>query len=60
MLITKESLSKFRDIYSIEFSEELSDEDADRKARFLLNLFTAIYRSPVELIREDNTNLDIV
>ena len=55
MSASKEGLDQFRAIYSREFGEELSTEDADRKARLLLNLYIAIYRSPIELIREDLT-----
>jgi hypothetical protein len=45
-------LEKFRSIYLDEFGDSLSDEEAERKARMLLNLYLAVYRSVVEVIKE--------
>jgi hypothetical protein len=45
-------LSEFKDIYLKEFNETLSDEDAERKARAVLNLYLAVYGSVVDSIKE--------
>ncbi len=38
-------LNGFKDIYLKEFNEILSDEDAERKARAVHNLYLAVYES---------------
>lgn len=53
MLISKDSLEQFKAIYTSEFGEDLNDIDLEEKARMLLNVFTAIYRSPIDLVRDD-------
>ena len=45
-------LEKFKSIYRDEFNEDLSDEDAERKARMLLNLYLTVYTSVVNIVRE--------
>jgi len=50
------SLDDFRTAYMQEYGESLSENDLERKARFLLNLYRTIYRSPVEAIRQDEIN----
>jgi len=40
-------LEQFKKIYLDEFNERLSDEDAERKARVLLDLYIAVYGSLV-------------
>lgn len=53
MSASKESLREFQALYRTKFGEELSDKDLDRKARLLLNLYIAIYKSPIDIIRKD-------
>jgi len=43
---------RFKKIYLDEFGEHLSDEDAERKARLVHNLYLALYRSAREVIKE--------
>jgi hypothetical protein len=45
-------LEKFKSIYRDEFNEDLSDEDAERKARMLLNLYLSVYTSVVDVVHE--------
>lgn len=45
-------LEKFKSIYRDEFKEDLSDEDAERKARMLLNLYLSVYTSVVDVVHE--------
>jgi hypothetical protein len=45
-------LERFKKIYLDEFGEHLSEEDAERKSRALVNLYLAVYRSVVDVIRE--------
>ena len=45
-------LDRFKGIYLDEFGENLSDEDAERKARLVLNLYLAVYRSVLDVIKE--------
>ncbi len=42
-MISKESLEKFKRLYKEQFKEELSDDEALRRATRLLNLYRAIY-----------------
>jgi hypothetical protein len=50
-------LDRFKKIYLDEFGEDLSDEDAERKARLVLNLYLAVYRSAREVIEEAEKKL---
>lgn len=45
-------LDGFKDIYLKEFNETLSDEDAERKARAVLNLYLAVYGSVLDGVKE--------
>lgn len=47
-------LEKFKSIYRDEFHEDLSDEDAERKARMLFNLYLSVYTSVVDAVHEVN------
>ena len=42
-MLSKEALKEFKQIYKEKFREELSDEEAYRRASKLLNLYKAIY-----------------
>ncbi len=42
-MISKESLEKFKQLYKEYFKEELSNDEALRRATRLLNLYRAIY-----------------
>ena len=50
------SLDDFQTVYVQEFGESLDEDELERKARFLLNLYRIIYRSPVEAIQQDESN----
>jgi len=43
MILTKEAIQEFKEIYKKVFKEELSDEEAFRMASNLLNLYRVIY-----------------
>jgi len=45
-MISKESLGKFKRLYKKRFKEELSDDEALRKATRLLNFYRTVYYSP--------------
>jgi len=45
-MISKESLEKFKKLYKERFKEELSNDEALRKATRLLNLYRTVYHSP--------------
>jgi len=45
-MISKESLGKFKRLYKKRFKEELSDDEALRKATRLLNFYRTVYCSP--------------
>jgi len=42
-MISRKSLEKFKKLYKERFKEELSDDEALRKATKLLNLYRAVY-----------------
>lgn len=42
-MISKESLEKFKKLYKQEFNEELTEDEALRRATRLLNFYRAIY-----------------
>jgi len=44
-MISQKSLEKFKKLYKERFKEELSDDEALRKATRLLNLYRAVYHS---------------
>ena len=44
MLLSKEAIKEFKQIYRQEFSEKISDQTALELALNLLNLFRVIYR----------------
>ncbi|CAN5693368.1 hypothetical protein BH11PAT2_BH11PAT2_04780 [soil metagenome] len=48
MAISSKSLERFRAIYESQYGKILTDEELDRKARMLLNLYKAIYGKPIK------------
>lgn len=44
-MISKKSLEKFKELYKKRFKEQLSDDEALRKATRLLNLYRTVYYS---------------
>ena len=44
----KKSLEKFKKLYRERFCKDLSDTEALKKATALLNLYLAVYGSPLE------------
>jgi hypothetical protein len=52
----EQSLDKFRELYKSEFGEDLNQDDLERKAHMLTALYRAVYRSPVEIAREEATS----
>ena len=45
MEIDKESLEEFKKLWKKEFGEKLTDEEARRKADYLVNIYRAVYGS---------------
>lgn len=45
-MVSKKALGKFKAIYKKRFGEDISDEDALKKAARLLTLIDKIYRVP--------------
>lgn len=61
MSLSNEGLTHFAELYKNEFAEDLTPEDLERKARTLINLYIAIYSSPLEVVKsqsliDDNKN----
>lgn len=52
MSVSPAGLKSFKTLYQKQCGEELNEEELERKARLLLNLYLAIYQSPVETIRQ--------
>lgn len=52
MSLSETSLLEFKLLYNKEFGEELNQDDLERKARMVSNLYLAIYQSPLEVIKE--------
>lgn len=50
--LSLQSLDNFRMLYQAEFGENLSQEDIERKARMLLNLYLSVYTSVVDVVHE--------
>lgn len=46
MQLTRKSLEKFKTLYKHHFGEELSDEEAKRKAEWLVELYRVVYDVP--------------
>ena len=44
-MISKKSLEQFKELYKKRFKEQLSDDEALRKATRLLNLYRTVYYS---------------
>ena len=44
-MLTKRSLQKFKRLYEKYFGEKLTDEEARRKADYLVNIYRAVYGS---------------
>ncbi len=42
-MLPDEAIKEFKEIYKKEFNEELSDEEARRRAESLYGLFEAVY-----------------
>lgn len=51
MSLSEKSLLEFNRLHQEEFGETLNQDDLERKARMVRNLYIAIYRSPVEAIK---------
>lgn len=49
MAPTAEGLIQFAELFKQEFGEELSQEEIEQRARAVLNLYIAIYRTPLEV-----------
>lgn len=49
-------LDRFKQIYRDEFGEDLSPDEAEGKARMLVQLYLALYRSVVDVVREVQVN----
>jgi hypothetical protein len=49
-------LDTFKKLYLQEFSEALNDEEAERRARALMNIYKVVYGSPTKLIYETEEN----
>ena len=45
-MITKRSLRKFKALYEKHFGEKLTDDEANRKATSLIEIYRAIYGKP--------------
>ena len=61
MAPSAEGLARFAEIFFQEFSQHLNQEEVERKARTLLNLYLAVYESPIaavktQLLTEENIN----
>lgn len=48
-MLSKEAITKFQQIYFLEYSEELTFSEAQDRASKLLNLYRAVYE-PIEII----------
>jgi hypothetical protein len=48
----KFDLESFKSIYRDEFDEDLSDEEAERNTRRILNLYIALYSNPADIAGE--------
>ena len=55
-MLTKRSLRKFKTLYKKYFNEELSDEEALKKADYLVNIYRAVYGSVEFPDSEKKTN----
>ena len=51
MAPSPEALALFAEHYNQVFGEQLTTEEVERKARMLLNLYIAVYRTPLEEAR---------
>lgn len=58
VMISKESLEKFKRLYKERFKKELSDEETLRKATRLLNLYRAVYCSPTSYQSKEQKEYD--
>lgn len=52
MSISEQSLGEFKRLYQEEFKEVLGQEDLERKARIISRFYLAIYRSPVDVVKD--------
>ena len=59
MALSPEGLARFAGIYSQEFSETLTQDEVEYKARMLLNLYLAIYRSPLEVAKQQLSDEEV-
>ncbi len=46
MLLSKQALKEFKDLYRKRFGEEINDKTAEKAARKLLLLFQIVYKNP--------------
>ena len=57
--LSQESLDEFGKSYEFEFGANLAHGDLERKTRMLLNLYKAVYGSPVEIVKLSESSLTI-
>jgi hypothetical protein len=50
--LSAEKLDEFRRLYKAEFGAELEQDDLERKARTLLNLYISLYSSASDAARQ--------
>jgi hypothetical protein len=55
MLLSESSLEDLKDIFRAELDEHLTDAEAYRKGRILLNLYKAVYGEAQEQFIDVNT-----
>lgn len=57
MCASDSSIERLNDIFLSELDEHFTDDELQRKARMLLNLYKAVYGSVKEQIRDVNTQI---
>lgn len=55
MPLSKEAVEEFKRLFKKRFKEELTDEEACRRATKLLNLFRAVYGSKIKNQKNEET-----
>lgn len=58
MILSKEAVEEFKELYKKRFKEELTDEEAFERATKLVNLFEVVYGPEIRK-RENEKNRDI-
>jgi len=56
MQLTQRSIEKFKNLYLKNFGEKLSDEEARRKAEYLIEVYRSVYSAvgAVEFVENKN------